>query len=107
MQAPPPPPGPPPPQPYGYYVQAAPTNSTSVVSLVAGIAAWVFCPIIGGIVAVITGHVALGQIRTSGEQGRGMALAGVILGWTNLGLLGLAILVIVSLVAIGHSVTTQ
>jgi len=38
------------------------------------------------VLAVIFGHVSLGQIRRTGEQGYGMALTGVILGWILTGL---------------------
>ena len=103
MQAPPPPP-PSPTPPYGY-VQMPRTNSTAIVSLVAGIGAWVICPVLAAVVAVITGHVALSQLRTSGEQGRGMALAGTILGYTNLGLVGVSIVVILLLTLFGGALT--
>ncbi|MET3172988.1 UNVERIFIED_ORG: hypothetical protein ABIB52_000816 [Arthrobacter sp. UYCu721] len=33
--------------------------------------------------AIITGHLALSQIKKSGEKGRGLALAGVILGYVG------------------------
>ena len=39
---------------------------------------------IGGIVAVITGHVGHGQIKQSGESGAGMATAGMVLGYIHL-----------------------
>jgi hypothetical protein len=82
---------------YGQPV-AAPTNSLSVVSLIAGITAWVVLPFIAGLVAVITGHLSLGQIKRTGEGGRGMALAGVILGWVNIGLTILATVFVIVLV---------
>ncbi len=69
------------------YGAAAPrTNSLAIVSLVAGIAAFVILPLIASIVAVITGHMSLKQLKTSGENGRGMALTGTILGWVGVGL---------------------
>ena len=34
-----------------------------------------------GIVGIITGHISLGQIKRTGEQGRGLALAGLIIGY--------------------------
>jgi hypothetical protein len=46
----------------------------------------VILPLIGSIVGVITGHMSLHQLKTSGEQGRGMALAGTIVGWVGVGL---------------------
>lgn len=81
-----PPPGqpgyPPPPPPGGQ------TNTMAIVSLVcalAGILIWISAP-----VGAILGHVAKKQIRESGEQGDGMAMAGIIVGWivTGLGVLG-------------------
>jgi len=71
----------------------APTNTAAVVSLVSGILAWVAVPLIGGLVAVFAGHAALNQIRASGgfESGQGLAVAGLILGWLQLGLLILAL----------------
>lgn len=70
--------------PPAVYVRTAPTNSLAVVSLVSGILSWVLCPFVGAVVAVITGHVARSQIRTSGEAGGGMAVAGLVLGYVHL-----------------------
>ncbi|WP_203579326.1 DUF4190 domain-containing protein [Microbacterium hibisci] len=72
---------------YGYgYGAPAKTNTLAIVSLVASIASFIILPFIGSIVGVITGHMSLNQLKTSGEQGRGMALAGTIVGWVGLGL---------------------
>ena len=52
---------------------------------------------IGSILAVIFGHVALSQIRKNPSiQGRGMAVAGVVLGWVGLGVLLIVLIVGVS-----------
>lgn len=57
----------------GYAAQAK-WNVLSIVTLVLGI--------IGlGIVPVITGFVSLSQIKKSGEQGRVLAIIGIILGF--------------------------
>ncbi len=77
------------------YGQAAPgygqptgakTNVLAIVSLVASISGFVILPFIGPIVGVICGHISLGQIKKTGEQGRGMALAGLILGYVGIAL---------------------
>lgn len=34
--------------------------------------------------AVITGHIALSQIKKTGEKGRGLAIAGLVLGYLGL-----------------------
>jgi len=50
-------------------------------------------PIIGSLGGAIMGHISLNQLKTSGEKGRGMALAGVIIGWVSLGL-GIMLLIL-------------
>jgi uncharacterized membrane protein len=88
----PPPGGPSGPPAWGTpYAPARPTNSLAIVSLVAGCAQFVVCPIIGAVVAIITGHISRRQIRKTGEQGGGMALAGLILGYIGIALTALAV----------------
>jgi len=69
-----------------------PTNSAAVASLVFGIISWFLCPFVGGIAAVISGHVAHGQIRRSGESGAGMATAGLVLGYIHLAVAAVGII---------------
>lgn len=59
--------------------QGAKTNGLAVASLVLGIT-WLFW--LGSLAAIILGAVALGQIKRAdgAESGRGMAIAGIILG---------------------------
>lgn len=66
----------------------APTSTLSLTSLIMGIAGWVILPIVGAIIAVITGHMAKKEIRESNGLlgGDGMATAGLVLGYSNLGL---------------------
>ena len=47
---------------------------------------------LGGIIAVITGHVARSQIKRTGEAGEGLALAGLIAGYISIGLFFLFVL---------------
>ena len=61
------------------------TNVLAIVGLVVAF----FVPIVGAIL----GHVALGQIKKTGEEGRGLALAAVILGWVFTGLAIIAVIV--------------
>ena len=63
------------PQPYG-----APTekyNALAIVSLVTGV-------LFISLVAIITGHIALSQINKSQEKGRGLAIAGLVLGYAGI-----------------------
>jgi hypothetical protein len=83
--------------------QAAPgapprsTNGLAIASLVLGIV-WVYW--IGSILALIFGYVAKGQIDNSGgtQGGRGMAIAGIVLGWVGIAVLLIGIVAL----ALGH-----
>jgi Domain of unknown function (DUF4190) len=86
---PPPPPFPASPQGWAPY-QPVPRQTTSgfaVASLVLGIA--IFCTgIIGGILAVIFGNIALKRIDDAqgAAKGRGLAITGIVLGWIAIAL---------------------
>lgn len=88
-----PPPGPyPPPAPYGGYPppfpdpydpyrSAAPvgTNGMAIGSLICSLLGLLFCGV-PSIVGVILGFIAMGQTKRTGQDGYGLALAGVIIG---------------------------
>lgn len=63
-----------------------------MAALVTGLFFW--CCAIPGIVAIVLGHLALEQIEDSGgvKRGRGMAIAGIVLGWVGIGITGLLVL---------------
>lgn len=65
-----------------------PTNTMAILSLVFSLAGLVTSGVTC-IVGVILGHVARNQIKRTGEQGDGLALAGLITGY---GLIGLWVL---------------
>ncbi len=82
-------------QPYGQGYPAAPsTNGMAIGALVASVAGTAICGI-GSIVGIILGHIALNQIKRTGEQGRGMAIAGIIVGYAVVALVVLYIVVVV------------
>ncbi|HEY9253743.1 MAG TPA: DUF4190 domain-containing protein [Stenotrophomonas sp.] len=70
------------------------TSTLAIVSLVAGILGWFIVPVIGSLTAIITGHMARGEIRRQPErfEGDGLAIAGLVLGWVNVALWILAAL---------------
>jgi hypothetical protein len=78
-------------------------STLAIVSLVTGILGWTFLPFIASIVAVITGHLSKKEIRESGGtmSGDGMALAGLILGYSMIALTVLFMIVIVTLIVLG------
>ena len=62
------------------------TSTLAIVSLVSGILGWSLLPLVGSIGAIITGHMARGEIRRAPDRldGDGLAVAGLILGYTML-----------------------
>ena len=61
------------------------TNPMAIASLIAGALSWLVFPVMGSIIAVITGHIALRQIRSwGGEEGQGLAYCGLALGYINI-----------------------
>ena len=82
-----PPSTPPPPAP----ASQATTNGLAIASLILGLV-WFFS--LGSILALIFGYVAKSQIDRSGGQqtGRGLAIAGIVLGW--IGVAGIIIFII-------------
>jgi len=72
------------------------TNVLAIVSLVTGIAGLTFVPFLGSIAAVVTGHISLHQLKAKPEQGRGMALAGLITGYVGV---AFAVLASIALIA--------
>jgi hypothetical protein len=74
----------------------------AVLSLVAGILGLTMLPVIGSIVAVITGPMAKREIFDSGGTlgGEGLAQAGIVMGWIGISLAVLGICIFGVLVAI-------
>jgi len=78
---------------------AARINGLAMASLACGIAQFVFGPL-ATIPAIVFGHLARQQIRRTGEQGAGLALAGLVLGWVAV-ILGIVAIVVGLAVAAG------
>jgi hypothetical protein len=66
--------------PTGVVTPVTGINGLAIASLACGLAQFVFGPL-ATIPAIVFGHVARHQIKRTGEQGAGLALAGLILGW--------------------------
>jgi hypothetical protein len=66
-------------------VQSAKTNVFAIVALITGILGMAVVP-------VVFGHISLSQIKKTGEQGRGMAIAGLVLGY--LGILAYVVIIL-------------
>jgi hypothetical protein len=89
-------------QPYSPYPPTAPTNGLAIAALVCGVGGFVIG--LSFIPAIICGHLARKQIRQTGEQGAGLALAGLILGYVGTALfIALIAVFVVIAVKVGHS----
>src|SRR5580692_2625553 len=71
-------------QPHWGYPPPRPTNGLAVAAFVCGLAQFVV--VLTFIPAIICGHLARAQIRRTGEQGGGLALAGLIIGYVGIAL---------------------
>ncbi|HWA74881.1 MAG TPA: DUF4190 domain-containing protein [Polyangiaceae bacterium] len=76
------------------------TNTTAILAVFAGLFGSCFCGL-GGVLAIVLGLAARGEIaRASGrESGSGLATAGIVLGGINLALVVLGVAVSIAMVA--------
>ncbi len=73
--------------PQNFGVPVLPTSTLALVSLISGILSFVMLPLIGAIVAILTGYEARKETRSIPPRasGDGMATAGIVLGWIHMG----------------------
>jgi hypothetical protein len=72
------------------------TNGLAIASLACGLAQFAFGPL-ATIPAIVLGHMARSQIKRTGDQGAGLALTGLVLGWA-------AVILGIILIAVGLAV---
>ena len=96
-----------PPAAYGYgapMIAQRRTNGLAVASLVVSIVSLLIFLGAPGIAGAIMGHIARGQIRRSGDDGDGLALAGIIIGWIGFAIISAFIAFIIFVVAAASTV---
>ncbi|MDR5698356.1 DUF4190 domain-containing protein [Agromyces aerolatus] len=84
---------------YGSAYATAPakkTNVLAIVSLVASIAGIVIFWFIGSVAGIICGHISMSQIKKTGEEGRGLAVAGLIVGYIGLALSIIGVIAVIA-----------
>ena len=81
------------------------TSNLAIISLVSGILGWTLVPLLGAIVAIITGHMARAEIRRNPDtlEGDGLAIGGLVLGWSCVAL-GIAFVVMLVFVVGGLAI---
>jgi hypothetical protein len=82
------------------------TSTLAVISLISGIVAWFFLPLVGAVVAIFTGHMAKSEIRKNPGYytGDGLATAGLVLGYIQIALIVLSLCLIALLIVGGVSI---
>ena len=90
------------PTPYASTPAGAPVAKWNVLSIVSLVTSILWLSLVG----IITGHIALSQIKKTGEQGNVLAIIGLVLGY--LGLLGAIIVgvIIIGSLMLGGAVTS-
>jgi hypothetical protein len=80
--------------PYGFApaARSRATNGMAIASMVLGII-WIYW--VGSVLALVFGYVALRQIRDRDEAGRGMAIAGIVLGWVGVGVAAIVLIIVI------------
>ena len=75
-----------------------PNDGSAIASLIMGVAAFLVCPLLLGVLAVVFGYIGKRNIEDSGGTlgGESFAVAGIILGWINIAIFAIiAIIVLV------------
>jgi len=71
------------------------TNTYAVIALICGISGWTLFPLFGSLLAIVFGHMARTEIsRNPNQDGAGLAVAGLILGYASILLSALAFICI-------------
>lgn len=71
------------------------TNGLAIAALICGVAQFLGFWLLGTIPAIVLGHMARNQIRQRNEQGAGLALAGLILGYVGIALTVIVVIIII------------
>jgi hypothetical protein len=100
------------PPPQYVYTVTPPKNDLGVWSLVTGILSWILCPVVLGVVAIAMGHASKRAVKEGQANNPGMATAGLILGWINVGLIGgffvaWLLFALIAFLGAGVAVTTE
>lgn len=78
-----------------YAPQPAQTSSNAVIALVLAVGAWVVCPLVLAIVALVFASMGTKEIAASGGriEGQGLITAAKIVAWINIGVMAAALLI--------------
>jgi Domain of unknown function (DUF4190) len=74
-------------------------SGLAIASLICGIGTYFIIPFFGALAAIILGHIAVNEINNSNGllKGKGMATAGLVLGYVQIGLILLVVVILLLL----------
>ena len=80
-----------------------PSSTLAIISLVSGLLGFTAFPVMGGIVALVTGYMARNETRAlpPTASGDNMATAGIVMGWVQIGLLIVGVCCVLAWVIFG------
>ncbi|GAA1361939.1 DUF4190 domain-containing protein [Catellatospora chokoriensis] len=86
--------------PYAQGPAAPGTNGMAIASMVLGIVGVLLCCCYGigalpGLIGAVLGHISLKQVKQTGQQGRGMAIAGIATGWSAVALTAIMVVLLI------------
>jgi hypothetical protein len=84
---------------YSGYPQQRPTNTMAIASLVSSL---IVAPL-----GIVFGHISLSQIKRTGEEGKGLAIAGLVIGYLATGFAIIALIFAVGFMALFTSAVHQ
>jgi hypothetical protein len=85
---------------------AKPNSNMALASLILGILGWTLAPGLASIAAIVTGHMAKNEIKSSMGQlgGDGMATAGLIMGYASVAIFLCVCLAVAGMMAMGIAI---
>jgi len=85
---------------------AKPNSNMALASLILGILGWTLAPGLASIAAIVTGHMAKNEIKSSMGQlgGDGMATAGLIMGYASVAIFLCICLAVAGMMAMGIAI---
>ena len=80
------------PAPHSATTALPPTDPLAIVSLVSAVLGLTALPGLGSVVAVVTGHLTLRRVRSSGRGGEALAKGGLVVGYIGIAIVGAVLL---------------
>ena len=74
--------------------ETKPTNTMALIGFVLSLCGFVVGPL-AAVAGIVLGHIGLNQIKKTGEQGHGLGVAALIMGYIQVALIALVLVVMI------------